>query len=122
MSKSAGRSVHMMSVRTIRLQIVLVLAGMAGLNGMALPDENGAIGALKSIKAFYLILGGMFIVLFAPNSLQIIAAAERTAERKWYSWSLSRRWLASTTALLRTTLYLIVYHINRISEFIYFQF
>ncbi|MDH3703601.1 MAG: MBOAT family protein [Alphaproteobacteria bacterium] len=101
---------------------VEILAGMAGLNGMVLPDENGAIGALKSIKAFYLILGGMFIVLFAPNSLQIIAAAERTAERKWYSWSLSRRWLASTTALLSTTLYLIVYHINRISEFIYFQF
>lgn len=99
-----------------------ILSGMAGLNGLVLPDADGAIGALKSLKAFHLILAGMLIVLFAPNSLQIIAAAERTAERRWYSWSLSRRWLASTSALLSTTLYFIVYHINKISEFIYFQF
>ncbi len=99
-----------------------ILSGMGGLNGIALPDGDGTIGALTSIKAFHLILGGMFLVLFAPNSLQIIAAAERTAERKWYSWCLSKRWLASTATLLSTTLYFIVYHTNRISEFIYFQF
>ncbi|MGB4107322.1 MAG: MBOAT family protein [Alphaproteobacteria bacterium] len=90
-----------------------MLGGMAGLNGA---------GAWKDGDAAEIIAIGLAIALLMPNAMQIIAFAESGGEKKWYSWVPDKKWLAATIFLLGVALYYAVYTMNRISEFIYFQF
>ncbi|MCB9991574.1 MAG: MBOAT family protein [Rhodospirillales bacterium] len=99
-----------------------MVAGMMGLNGYAGPREGERIGSLLSADIFPLALLGFFIVLALPNSMQMIEAAEGKSEAKWYSWALNKKWLGFTIITLTVTLYFIIYKMNRVNEFIYFQF
>ncbi|MBI1326168.1 MAG: MBOAT family protein [Alphaproteobacteria bacterium] len=91
-----------------------IYQGMLGWHGL------GATTIINDALAAIII--GLIIALCAPNGLQIIKAAEERIPINWYSWQLSTRWVAFTAILLATSLYFILYTINRISEFIYFQF
>ncbi len=99
-----------------------ILSAMFGMNSLSFPKDDGSIGALQSLDVFYIIAVCTLLVLFAPNGLQIISAAEGMDEKKWHSFTLNKKWLTATVIILSVTLYFIVYHMNRISEFIYFQF
>lgn len=89
-----------------------ILQAMAGLN------ETGALDT----DAWSAIMISLIIVLVAPNAMQIISHAENAGVQKWYSWALNKRWAALTILALLISIYLIFYNMNRVSEFIYFQF
>ncbi|MDP9196642.1 MAG: MBOAT family protein [Pseudomonadota bacterium] len=88
-----------------------LLAGMAGHNGMG--EKFAGAGFLAMATA---------IALLMPNTMDIIAHAEGTGQKRWYSWRPDRRWAGLSAVLLAVSLYLMIYSSNRISEFIYFQF
>jgi D-alanyl-lipoteichoic acid acyltransferase DltB (MBOAT superfamily) len=93
---------------------VTVLQGMAGLHAEGNADVPSG--------GFPLIMLTGAIALLFPNAMQMIAHAEGAGDKKWYSWSMSNRWMLVTVLFLLISLYTIVYTSNRISEFIYFQF
>jgi D-alanyl-lipoteichoic acid acyltransferase DltB (MBOAT superfamily) len=111
-----------------------MLAGMAGLNGAALPSGFQALaGPLASHLAFgdegvrplafaWIASLGM-IALCCPNTQQILHRAEPTLspiERpaRRMAWRMSFRWAAATGAAGVAVLM----GLNRVSEFLYFQF
>ena len=99
-----------------------MLHSMAGL-GAAGPEE---FKVLKRLPQLILIL---LVVLWLPNTQQIMARfspafdtyrgeEQAMAARHWWQWRLSRPWaLFSAAVAVIATL-----HLNRISEFLYFQF
>ena len=99
-----------------------ILSGMVGLNGFSTMENGEYAGILKSLDIFPLSLLGFAIVLGLPNSLQLIAAREGTEDKKWYSWDMNKKWIALTAIMLTVSLYFIIYKMNRVNEFIYFQF
>lgn len=100
---------------------LVVLTGMSGVNGVFQEGAN-SLGSLDSSGVFTLIVVSAFIIFILPNSMQIIGDKGALGSEKWYAWAPNMKWVMFTTILLLTSLYLIVYKTNRISEFIYFQF
>jgi alginate O-acetyltransferase complex protein AlgI len=111
-----------------------MLAGMCGLNGIAVPDKvlphipalaQLGLGVedmgMKFIGFAWIIALGL-IALFAPNSQQIMHRVEPVLEQvrptRGPTWSPSLRW-ATVTGILFTASLL---SLSRVSEFLYFQF
>jgi alginate O-acetyltransferase complex protein AlgI len=123
----------------------LMLCGMTGANGIVISPEvatklgvdAGTFGALgimvEPLEMFYgapqaiWIAVLMLVVLFAPNSQQLIGyvapnddEAPRSVlrARTWPLWSLSRGWAVVAASVFIYTLT----QMSKVSEFLYFQF
>jgi hypothetical protein len=122
-----------------------MLCGMVGANGIAVsPDMAAMLGdgaalleplgiETKPLALFYgpphaiWVTALMLIVLFAPNSQQLMgyiapnddeAARPALRARVWPRWSLSRGWaVVAATAFIYT-----LTQMSQVSEFLYFQF
>jgi D-alanyl-lipoteichoic acid acyltransferase DltB (MBOAT superfamily) len=94
---------------------VSILQGMAGLSGIS--SDSSSLS-----DAYGIIIISVLIAFTLPNNAQIMDFAKTKINMKWYSWKLNKSWLMVTIVLLFMPLYLIVYKMNRVSEFIYFQF
>ena len=113
-----------------------VLQGMAGLNGVVVPELFGAIApslglspaAIRWVAAgeanFPVLLFAALAALFAPNTQQMFAAyapaLETAAERaRWaIRWRPTRVWGLLTAAVAVAC----VLSLDRVTEFLYFQF
>lgn len=122
----------------------LILRGMAGLHGFALPDhwlaKWGALGAWLSANGvmfsdarglvtaglLYWIVALLGVVWLAPNTQQIMRRAqpvlgafvERADATAWFQWR-ATPWLAAPLAVLAL---LVMVNLHKKSEFLYFQF
>jgi len=95
-----------------------VLSSMAGSQGFSVASTP-LIGSTETL----LVAGAMLIAWLAPNTMQILHAAEpclnhTEAKPCWLTWRLNWRW-ATITALLAV---LSLQSMSKISHFLYFQF
>ena len=123
---------------------VVMLRGMAGLNGFAMPDhwlaKWGTLGAWLNAQGFVfseargMVTGGLInwigillaVVWFAPNTQQIMhrtqpalgVPSDSIRATSWLAWR-PAAWLAVPFAVLAVA---IVVNLHKKSEFLYFQF
>jgi alginate O-acetyltransferase complex protein AlgI len=99
-----------------------MLSGMAGLNGAALPTMVGATTGLNLKDAMIWLPLGLVVVWFVPNTQTWLAKFSPAWDNvtKSYScgWQPNRRHAVFIGAILGIDLLCL----NRVSEFLYFQF
>jgi hypothetical protein len=123
--------------------VQIILRGMAGFSGFALPDhwlaKWGALGAWLSAQGvmfsdtrglvtaglIYWIAALLLVVWLAPNTQQIMSRAKPVLDvlgdgdmHRWWCWR-PAPWLAAPLAVLAL---LVVINLHKKSEFLYFQF
>jgi hypothetical protein len=96
-----------------------IVSSMFWYNG---EETEGYKNASSFTDVWYWIIIGYMVVLFSPNAQEIISSFMHKKPKQWYSFYISWRWMVITIGTLLTSLFFIVYKVNRISEFIYFQF
>ena len=110
--------------------------GMAGMNGIALPDRHlttlarlgldpTALGLSATplilnptVVVLAWILGLVAIAVLLPNSQQIVRLAPIPAWARWAEWRPSMPWAFATSCVA----VMAVLHLTQVSEFLYFKF
>ncbi|MCK7577418.1 MAG: hypothetical protein MZV65_17465 [Chromatiales bacterium] len=98
-----------------------MLASMAGAHGFD-PAHAFANELVHRDSALKWIVGVALLAFFAPNTQQLFArhapSLEPVSDGRPLAWSPTARWAVAANLLALVALY----HMNRVSEFLYFQF